>query len=165
MTTDGFKYYPDSIARAFGPTCVYAQVDKRISGNRVRQSKSVLFIGLPWHLDEALCRSGDSNQPNTSFVERLNLFVCRSISALHRRTNAPSKSDRKLAELVDVLQAYYNFVRPHGSLKFGRETRTPAQQAGLVTRRLSFRDLFMALRYGARPRWLIARPAALTDGS
>ena len=29
-------------------------------------------------------------------------------------------------------------------LKFGRELRTPAMQAGLVHRRLSFRDVFTA---------------------
>ena len=39
---------------------------------------------------------------------------------------------------------YYNFVRPHGALKFGREIRTPAMQAGLTTRRLTFRDIFLA---------------------
>ena len=40
--------------------------------------------------------------------------------------------------------AIYNFVRPHGALKFGREIRTPAMQAGLTTRRLTFRDIFLA---------------------
>ena len=35
------------------------------------------------------------------------------------------------------------FVRPHGALKFGREIRTPAMQAGLTIRRLTFRDIFL----------------------
>ena len=43
-----------------------------------------------------------------------------------------------------MLRCYYNFVRPHGALKFGREIRTPAMQAGLTTRRLTFRDIFLA---------------------
>ena len=43
-----------------------------------------------------------------------------------------------------MLRCYYNFVRPHGALKFGREIRTPAMQAGLATRRLTFRDIFSA---------------------
>ena len=34
--------------------------------------------------------------------------------------------------------------QPHGALKFGREIRTPAMQAGLTTRRLTFRDIFLA---------------------
>jgi hypothetical protein len=33
-------------------------------------------------------------------------------------------------------------MRPHGALKYGRETWTPAMQAGLASRKLSFRDIF-----------------------
>ena len=40
---------------------------------------------------------------------------------------------------------YCNFVGPHRGLKFGKETRTPAMQAGLASRRLSFRQIFMAM--------------------
>jgi hypothetical protein len=36
----------------------------------------------------------------------------------------------------------YNFVRPHRALKFGREVRTPARQAGLTQRALRFREIF-----------------------
>ena len=32
------------------------------------------------------------------------------------------------------------------ALKLGRETRTPAMQAGLATRRLTLRDIFVSLR-------------------
>ena len=49
-----------------------------------------------------------------------------------------------LDEHLELLRCYYNFVRPHGTLKFGREIRTPAMQAGLTTRRLTFRDIFLA---------------------
>jgi len=48
-----------------------------------------------------------------------------------------------LEEHLELLRCYYNFVRPHGALKFGRETRTPAMQAGLTTRRLTFREVFV----------------------
>ena len=37
-------------------------------------------------------------------------------------------------------------AKAHGALKFGRETRTPAMQAGLATRRLTLRDIFVSLR-------------------
>jgi hypothetical protein len=40
-----------------------------------------------------------------------------------------------------LLMAYYNFLRPHAALKFGK-TVTPAMQAGLATKCLSFRELF-----------------------
>ena len=42
-----------------------------------------------------------------------------------------------------MLRCYYNFVRPQRALKFGRETRTPAMQAGLTTRRLTLRESFV----------------------
>ena len=42
----------------------------------------------------------------------------------------------------DLVQLAYNFARPHRALKFGTETRTPAMQAGLTTRRLTFREVF-----------------------
>ena len=38
--------------------------------------------------------------------------------------------------------AYYNFLRPHRALRFGNTVRTPAMQAGLAKKRLSFRDVF-----------------------
>ena len=44
-----------------------------------------------------------------------------------------------------MLRCYYNFIRPHRALKFGPEIRTPAMQAGLATKRLSFRDIFVAV--------------------
>jgi hypothetical protein len=44
-----------------------------------------------------------------------------------------------------LLRCYYNFVRPHRALKFGPEIRTPAMQAGLVSKRLSFREVFVAV--------------------
>ena len=37
---------------------------------------------------------------------------------------------------------YYNFVRPHMALKSGKQMLTPAMQAGPVSRRLTFRDIF-----------------------
>ena len=60
------------------------------------------------------------------------------------RTLSHARSTERLDEHLELLRCYYNFVRPHGALKFGREIRTPAMQAGLTTRRLTFRDIFLA---------------------
>ena len=46
---------------------------------------------------------------------------------------------------LELLRCYYNFVRPHMALRFGRDVRTPAMQAGLVAKRLTFRDVFTAV--------------------
>ena len=44
-----------------------------------------------------------------------------------------------------MLRCYYNFIRPHRALKFGLEIRTPAMQAELATKQLSFREVFMSV--------------------
>jgi transposase-like protein len=58
----------------------------------------------------------------------------------HRRT----VFDEVAALSVEGLNksAIDNFVRPHRALKFGREVRTPARQAGLTKRALTFREIF-----------------------
>ena len=49
-----------------------------------------------------------------------------------------------------LVRCHYNFVRPHRALPFGRETRTPAMQAGLVSTRLALSDIFTARRVTLR---------------
>ena len=68
------------------------------------------------------------------------------IGAVWRFDDALTRSTDTLDAHLELLRCYYNFVRPHGALKFGRETRTPAMQAGLATRRLTLRDIFVSLR-------------------
>ena len=43
---------------------------------------------------------------------------------------------------IELLRCHYNFARSHRALKIGREIRTPAMQAGLTNRLLTFRDIF-----------------------
>ena len=58
------------------------------------------------------------------------------------------------------LRSHYNFVRPHRALRFGRATRTPAMQAGLATRRLTLRDIFVSVR---RVVWWLSDVLAFAD--
>jgi hypothetical protein len=46
-------------------------------------------------------------------------------------------------EHLELVRCHYNFVRPHSALRFGRETRAPAMQAGLARRRLTLREVFV----------------------
>ncbi len=61
---------------------------------------------------------------------------------LFRRTICHARWKELLEDHIELVRCYYNFVRPHRALKFGREVRTPAMQAGLTTRRLAFREIF-----------------------
>ena len=102
-------------------------------------------IGSPRTLEDALERSEDSETLNTSFIERLNLTLRQGTAYLCRRSACHARSNERLADHLELLRCFYNFIRPHRGLKFGRELRTPAMQAGLAHRRLSFREVFTSV--------------------
>ncbi|MBL8862419.1 MAG: hypothetical protein JNK02_10455 [Planctomycetes bacterium] len=155
IVTDPFKFYAPEVRKTWGRTSLHAESGKIIRRNRIVRVNNELVWGTEEQLEEVLERCEDSKQVNTSFVERLNLTMRRSLACLHRRTSSAARDAQTLGQKIDLLQCYYNFVRPHGSLKFGREVRTPAQQAGLVSRRLRLRDIFMAFRPWARVPWIV----------
>ena len=152
IVTDGFEFYGTVIRRVFGPAALYAQVIKTRRHDRVVRVQRRAVIGAAWRFDHALTHSEDSSTVNTSFIERLNLTIRQGSAYLSRRTLSHACATDTLDAHLELLRCYYNFVRPHGALKFGRETRTPAMQAGLATRRLTLRDIFVSLRRVVR--WL-----------
>ena len=104
-----------------------------------------MIIGDKREFEKALLNSEDSETLNTSFIERLNLTIRQSTSYLTRRTTCFARFEEFLEKQLDILRCHYNFLRPHRALKFGPEIRTPAIQAGLATRRFTFRDVFTFL--------------------
>ena len=142
IVTDGYEFYQRVVREVFGPACLYAQVIKTRRNDRVIKVERKPIIGPTWKFDQALSDSEDSSSLNTSFVERLNLTIRQGSAYLCRRTICHARSSRRLEDQLEILRCHYNFSRPHRALKFGTEVRTPAMQAGLMTRRLSFRDIF-----------------------
>ncbi len=61
---------------------------------------------------------------------------------LHRRSTAHARWPHRLKEHLELLRCHYNFIRPHMALQFGTIRRTPAMQAGLTSRPLTFRQIF-----------------------
>jgi hypothetical protein len=43
--------------------------------------------------------------------------------------------------VLEILRGYYNFIKPHMSLRFGGVCRTPAMQVGCAKRRLTWRQI------------------------
>src|SRR5262249_3119827 len=142
ITTDGFEFYERVIGQVFGPACVYGQVIKTRRNNRIVQVERRAVIGAEGRLEERLQRSEDSSTLNTSFIERLNLTIRQGSAYLCRRTICHARWRERLEGHLELLRCYYNFVRPHRALKFGREIRTPAMQAGLTGKRLTLRQIF-----------------------
>ncbi len=144
IVTDGFDFYQKVVRRVFGPACLYGQVLKTRRNDRIIKVERRALHGAAWRFEEALNNSEDSSPLNTSFIERMNLTIRQSSAYLLRRTLSHARSLEKLEEHLELLRCYYNFVRPHGALKFGRDIRTPAMQAGLTARRLTFRAIFLS---------------------
>ena len=142
FTTDGFEMYEWAAKRLLPGICIYGQVIKKRQENRVVRVDRRLLLGTQEELDEALLYSEDSTTLNTSFVERHNLTIRQGCSYLGRRTPCHARRTEFLEGQVALFMAYYNFLRPHRALKFGETLRTPAMQAGLAKKRLSFRDVF-----------------------
>ena len=144
IATDGFEYYLGAVVGLLGSACVYGQVLKTRRNNRVIRVERRVKIGTASRLKAALQESEDSETLNTSFVERLNLTIRQGSAYLRRRSPCHARGADQLHGHVELLRCYYNFIRPHRALKFGRETRTPAMQAGLVSTRLNWSDIFTA---------------------
>jgi hypothetical protein len=144
ITSDGMKFYGSAIQLTFGVGCVHAQVIKKIKQNRVVKVGTKLVIGSEWRLEDALEASEDSTKLNTAFIERLNLTIRQGSAYLNRQSPCHARKKQTLDDHLELLRFHYNFCRPHSSLKLGSVVRTPAMQAGLVSRKLTFRDLFVA---------------------
>ena len=63
----------------------------------------------------------------TSYVERNNLAIRHHLRRFTRRTLGFSKKLRNLRAAVAAYVAFYNFCRPHGTLKM-----TPAMALGVA---------------------------------
>ncbi len=76
--------------------------------------------------------------------QHLDLTIRQASAYLRRRSPCHARGADQIRSHVELVRCHYNFVRPHRALRFGRETRTPALQAGLVTTRLNWSDIFTA---------------------
>src|SRR4029453_10500524 len=150
VVTDGFGFYEKVIGRVFGSGCLYGQVIKTRRNDRIVKIERRIVLGGEWRLKHALRDSEDSVKLNTSFVERLNLTIRQGSAYLGRRTICQARWKDHLEDHLELLRCLYNFVRPHLPLKFGREVKTPAWQAGLTNRTLTLREIFSSrLRFVA----------------
>ena len=144
IATEGFEYYVGVSERLFGSACVSGHVLKTRRNDRVVRVERRRRIGTAGRLKAALWESEDSETLHTSFVERLNLTIRQGSAYVRRRSPGHARGTDQLRGHVDLLRGYDNFIRPHRALKFGRETRTPALQAGLVNAPMNWSDIFTA---------------------
>ncbi len=130
LTTDGHQPYILAVARAFGGEVDYAQIIKQYGADPAEDQK---------RYSPAVCTSverhdvmghPDPAHVSTSYVERQNLTMRMHLRRYTRLTNAFSRKIENHAAAVALHFQYYNFARPHKSLK-NPYPRTPAMAAGV----------------------------------
>ncbi len=130
LTTDGYHIYANAVEGAFGADVDYAmliklygsdpEAEKRYSPAKCIGSYAQLVTGNP-----------EAAYVSTSHVERQNLTMRMGMRRFTRLTNAFSRKVDNLYAAVSLHFLYYNFARPHGSLK-NPYPRTPAMAAGVA---------------------------------
>ncbi len=127
----------------------YAQVcKKRDKGNVVGMVKRVVFGDLENIL--SILGADSDGKISTSYVERLNLTIRNSLARFIRKTMNFSKNRSVHKKSIDFLQAWYNFVKPHKSLRVpdidGKrkwKQRTPLMAKGITDHIWSLEELLM----------------------
>ncbi len=131
------------------PDLVYAQLIKQKVKGRLHSLTQRVVCGA-----ERLKSLGYAI--STSLIERLNLTLRQSLAPLARKSLSFCKAREQLSRRIVFFQAFYNFARPHLSLRVPVPTteatragliqpqwqaRTPGMAAGLADHVWSFREL------------------------
>ena len=101
----------------------YAQVVKHRENDRVIKVDTRVVFGNEAEVRSLLEQSG--NTINTSYVERNNLTLRNGVSRLIRKTMNFSKCMEPLSAHVRLFIAWFNFVKPHKSLRRRKRGRYP----------------------------------------
>lgn len=145
----GIEYLPVSRRRgrpysksrfAVRPDLKYARVVKVRDGHGhvVRVERRIVH-GDPAEVKASFVLSGMSSV-NTSYVERQNLSLRNAAKRLVRETICFSKDGLYLDSYLEILQAWFNFIKLHGGLTMKEKHihRTPAMAQGLAPRPMSW---------------------------
>ena len=137
VSTDGFAQYRYALVRELEHKDIdFAQLikiyatpkedERRYSPPVVVDIQTEIIFGTP-----------DPERICTSIVERQNLTIRMQMRRFTRLTNAFSKKRENLKAALALFFAFYNFCRPHSSIK----KQTPAMAAGLTDRVWSIGEL------------------------
>jgi IS1 family transposase len=130
LTRDGLNSYLIAVNRAFEGQIDYAMLHK-IYGDEPQPQKRyspAKCIGVEGRV---VLGDPDPEHVSTSYVERANLTMRMGMRRFTRLTNGFSKKIENHAAAVALHFQFYNFARPHKSLK-NPYPRTPAMAAGVA---------------------------------
>ena len=140
LTTDGHKAYLEAVEGAFGGDVDFAQLVKLYgpAPEQERRYSPPVCIGAKVH---SIVGNPNPEHISTSHIERHNLTTRMSLRRFTRLTNAFSKKLENHCHALSLYFTWYNFIRPHKSLK----GQTPAMVAGLAEHRYGWDWLIEAM--------------------
>jgi len=125
----------------------YVKVLKKKVKNIIVETIQRIIFGDPKEIFEMLGADSDGFI-GTSYVERINLTIRTSLSRFIRKGMNFSKTKRKHTKALDLFQAWYNFIKPHKSLRLKVESgnkkwfrRTPAMAEGITDHVWNLKEL------------------------
>jgi hypothetical protein len=130
LTTDGHQPYILAVARAFGGEVDYAQIVKAYGPDPAEDQRRYSPAVCTSMERREVMGNPDPAHISTSFVERQNLTMRMNLRRYTRLTNAFSRKIENHAAAFALHFMFYNFARPHRSLK-NPYPRTPAMAAGV----------------------------------
>jgi IS1 family transposase len=138
LTTDGLPAYNYAVGVVFEDGVDFAQLIKKYGSTYDRGPEKKYSPGVCLGADKVAMRgNADAAHISTSYVERQNLTMRMSMRRFTRLTNGYSKRIDNHCAALAIYFFWYNWVRPHASLK----KRTPAMAAGLAKARMTMSDL------------------------
>jgi len=171
--SDGFSCYYNALIEHYHKIKIFPRTGKRgrpkdpvkephpdlIYGQIVKETKGGRLVKITYRVKcgaERLKKIG--LKISTSLLERLNLTIRQSLSPLVRKTLGFSKKRDNLRKQTIFFQAFYNFARPHMSLREEiNEThnpfeqrwtqKTPGMAAGITDHVWTFRELLTVKFY------------------
>jgi len=145
LTTDGLRIYLTAVEEVFGSGIDYAMLVKLYGSDAEGEKRYSPPVCIAAERTPIMGRP-DPKHISTSYVERQNLTVRMGLGRFTRLTNAFSKKLENHACAVSLHFMYYNFARPHQSLKLrpGMD-RTPAMAAGIADHVWSIEEIVKLL--------------------
>ena len=125
----------------------YVKILKKKVKNYVVETIQRIIFGDPDEIFEMLGINSDG-YIGTSYVERINLTIRTSLARFIRKTMNFSKTLRMHQKAFDLFQAWYNFIKPHKSLRLKIDSenrkwfqRTPAMAEGITNHIWNLKEL------------------------
>jgi IS1 family transposase len=136
LSSDALPAYHEAVERSFGGSVDYGMIVKSYATDNAKEQRRYSPAQLVSIKKTSITGRPNPNLVSTSYIERLNGTTRHHVKRLARLTLAFSKRLESFEAAMGLYFMYYNFVKPHRSIRC-----TPAIAAGVTNRFWTVGDL------------------------